>query len=271
MLTSRDFTSAFRKLGVDQAYPVIVHAMLPVFGEIDGGVDTVLEALLSSFDTVVMPVFTYKTMVIPEVGPADNGLVYGSGKVTNSQAEVFHPDMPADKMMGSLAEALRSHPRARRSPHPILSYAGVHARAILDAQQTHDPLLPIQKLIDDEGWVLLVGANHTANTSIHYAEKLSGRKQFIRWALTEEGITACWGFPGCSDGFEALSPKLDRVKNSVRLGEAVIQAIPLVSLMDTVCGMIKSDPQALLCDKEDCLRCNAVRASVNQKQADQPI
>ncbi len=262
MLSERDFSNAFRKLEVDPAYPVIVHAMLPAFGEIQGGVDTVLDALLSAFDTLVMPVFTYKTMVVPEVGPAENGLEYGSGKDTNPQAEVFHPFLPADKKMGVLPETFRNHPRAYRSAHPILSFAGINARSLLDAQPLHDPLLPIQRLIDDEGWVLLVGANHTANTSLHYGEKLSGRKQFIRWALTENGIVACWGFPGCPDGFDAVAPRLKGVKRSARLGEAEIQAIPLVNLMDVACGMLKADPLALLCGREGCLRCNAVRAAV---------
>ncbi len=268
MLTYRDFTGGFHKLELDPTYPVIVHASLSAFGEIKGGVDSVLGALLSSFDTIVMPVFTYKTMVIPEVGPADNGIAYGSGRDANRMAEMFHPEMQADKQMGVLAEACRTHPRAKRSSHPILSFAGINARSILDGQMAHDPLLPIQRLTDEEGWVLLLGVNHTVNTSIHYGEKLAGRKQFIRWALTEKGIISCWGFPGCSEGFEAIAPRLEMVKSSVRLGGALIQAIPLISLMEAVCGLLKEDPLALLCEREDCQRCNAVRAAVAHPEAD---
>ncbi len=62
-----------------------------------------------------------------------------------------------------------------------------------------------------------------------------------------------------------LAPHLDEVIHSVRLGEAVIQAIPVVNLVDTVSGMLKENPLALLCGREDCERCNAVRASVVQQ------
>ena len=262
MLTYRDFITGFRKLGIDQASPVIVHASLSAFGDVQGGVETVLGGLISSFDTVIMPVFTYKTMVTPEVGPPNNAISYGSGKDSNRMAEIYSPDMPADKTMGVLSEAFRTYQGVQRSSHPILSFAGINAGSILDAQKTHDPLLPIQSLIDMDGWVLLMGVNQTVNTSIHYAEKLAGRKQFIRWALTTKGITSCWGFPGCSDGFEEISPRVADDISMVTLGQGSIKAIRVVNLMDAVCRVLKEDPLALLCGREDCPRCNVVRESV---------
>lgn len=270
MLTFRDFISGLRKLDIDRTRPLIVHASLSAFGEVQGGAETVLGALLASFESIIMPVFTYKTMIIPEIGPPDNAIAYGSGKDTNRMAEIYHPDMPADTMMGVLAEAFRKHPDVHRSTHPILSFAGINAKPILDSQMTHDPLLPIQFLIDNEGWVLLMGVDQTVNTSIHYGEKLAGRKQFTRWALTQKGIISCWGFPGCSDGFNAVAPRLEQARSAVQLGEAVIQAIPVVNLMDAVCGILREDPLALLCERQDCARCNAVRASVAHQQLDQP-
>ncbi len=270
VLTHQDFIAGFRKLNIDRTYPVIVHASLSAFGQVQGGADSIMSALLSSFDTLIMPVFTYKTMVIPETGPPDNGITYGSGKETNQLAEMFQPDMPADKKMGALAEALRQHPRAHRSLHPILSFAGVNARMILETQMLHDPLLPIQGLIDEEGWVLLMGVNHTVNTSIHYAEKLAGRKQFIRWAMTPDGIISTWGFPGCSEGFDAIAPRLARLTSSVELGDTHITAVPVLSVMDAVCGMLKKDPLALLCERPDCGRCRTIRNSVAGQPASQP-
>jgi len=258
----RDFITGFRKLDIDPSCPVVAHASLAAFGEVHGGAGSVLDALVSAFNAVIMPTFTYKTMVIPEVGPPDNALVYGSGKDTNRVAEIYHPGMPADTMMGVVAEGMRTQAGAQRSSHPILSFAGVNAAEILDAQTIDQPLLPIQRLIDDEGWVLLLGVDHTVNTSIHFCEHLAGRKQFIRWALTSGGVVPCPGFPGCSEGFEAVAPHLEPDIRRIELGGAIVQAIQLVSLVETVCGMIKRDPCALLCEREDCERCNAVRASV---------
>jgi aminoglycoside 3-N-acetyltransferase len=264
VLTFRDFVTGLRRLDIDQSQPVIAHASLSAFGEVHGGVQTVLGALTSTFETIIMPTFTYKTMITPEVGPPGNAINYGSAKDANRMAEIFSPDMPADSMMGVLAEALRLQPDALRSRHPILSFTGINAEEILASQTTWEPLLLIQALIDEEGWVLLMGVDQTVNTSIHYAEKLAGRKQFIRWALTPEGIVPCHGFPGCSDGFASVDPPLEQNTRAVRLGEAFVRAIPLVNLMDTVCGMLKEDPLALLCEREDCARCNAVREAVTR-------
>ena len=143
MLTFRDFITAFRKLDIERTRPIIAHASLASFGDVHGGVDTILGALSSSFHTFIMPSFTYQTMLIPELGPPDNALTYGSGRDANTMAEFYRPGLPADPMMGSLAEALRVHPNAARSIHPILSFTGMNAKPILDAQNIQEPLLPI--------------------------------------------------------------------------------------------------------------------------------
>ena len=106
MLTFRDFISGIRKLDIDHSLPVVAHASLSAFGEVHGGAETVLGALLSSFNSVIMPAFTYKTMIIPEIGPPDNAIVYGSGKDTNRMAEIYRPDMPSDPMMGVVSGSL---------------------------------------------------------------------------------------------------------------------------------------------------------------------
>lgn len=264
MITFRDFVSAFRRLEIERTRPVIVHASLSAFGEVHGGEDAVLGALLGSFDTVVMPTFTFMPMIIPEVGPSDNGLAYGSGKDTNRMAEFFTPDMPVDRMMGVLPDALRRRPGAQRSSHPLLSFAALstdpgYASSILSAQTLAEPLDPIHILHQERGWVLLLGVDHTVNTSIHYAERLAGRKQFTRWALTEQGIVECPGFPGCSDGFQAISPRLHGIARQVPLGTTAVTAVPIVAQTETVLAMIGADPQALLCERLQCDRCAAVR------------
>lgn len=265
MLTFRDFVIGFRKLEIDPSRPVIVHASLSAFGKVHGGAEIVLGALSSSFNVLITPAFTYKTMIIPEVGPPDNAISYGSGKYTNLMSEIYHTDMPVDSLMGDVAEAMRIHPRALRSAHPILSFVGINAKPILDSQTNKAPFLPIQKLMDGQGWVLLLGVDQTVNTSIHYAEQLAGRKQFIRWALTSKGIIPCQSFPGCSDGFEGITSSLEGVIQKVELGKTVIKAIPVVSLVNITCELLKADPSALLCGRKDCVRCNAVRASVAEQ------
>ncbi len=262
MISFRDISSGLKKLELDPHSLAIAHVSLSSFGEVRGGPETVAGALLATVHGLMVPTFTYKTMITPEAGPDDNGITYGSGKDTNRMAEFFQPEMPADPTMGVVAETIRHLPSARRSSHPILSFAGVNVEEALQRQTMEDPLAPIEVLAHENAWVLLVGVDHTTNTSIHYAEKLAGRKQFMRWALTPQGVRECPGWPGCSDGFQASAPALEDITRKVKVGEALIQALPLNPMVETISELIHADPLALLCSRPDCGRCNAVRAAV---------
>ena len=262
MITYRELVTAFRALGLDRSTPVIAHASLPAFGPVNGGVDTLLGAMLSSFDVLVMPVFTQRTTLIPEVGPPENGILYASGRVSNAAAEFFRPDMPADRAAGALAESLRRLPQARRSSHPILSFTGINADTILASQSLAGPLEPVHMLVEGGGWVLLLGTDHIANTSLHFAEQLAGRKQFIRWALTPYGVVKCPNMPGCSQGFNAIAPRVRRVTRLVQTGETIVQAVPLTDLISIARSWIEADPLALLCEQPDCVTCQAARSQV---------
>jgi aminoglycoside 3-N-acetyltransferase len=265
MITYRDLTNSLRSLDIGQS-PVIAHASLSAFGQLQGGSKTLVGSLITSFSGVIMPTFTYKTMITPNVGPPDNGITYGSGTAVNSYAEFYYPGMPADTRMGSTAETLRKHPKAIRSNHPIYSFSGVNADFVINTQNLHEPFAPIEALTASAGWVLLLGVDHTSNTSIHYAEQVSGRRQFIRWALTPQGIIPCPRWPGCSYGFNQVSARLYKETRHIMVGSARITACPLEKLVKTVSSMIAEDPLALLCSNKNCERCNAVRKD-NQYKA----
>jgi aminoglycoside 3-N-acetyltransferase len=263
MISYRDLVTGLRRLNLQPHQPVIAHASLSAFGEIRGGADTLLGAILLLVDTLVMPAHTYRTMLIPEDGPEDNAMQYGSGRDFNSMAEFYKYDMPADRLMGIVPETLRRRPGARRSMHPILSLVGVNAAAILEAQTLEDPFGPFRVLEEQDGWVLLLGVDHTKNTAIHYAERLAGRKSFTRWALTREGVRSCPGFPGCSDGFWQANLVLDKIAQKVTIGDAVVSALRLQTMLELLVHILRKDPVALLCDNPDCERCQVVRRSVN--------
>ena len=77
--------NAFSQLGLSKQL-VIAHASIRSFGPIEGGADAVLNALLETTRGIVMPTFTYKTMLNPEVGPPHNGITYGSETNLNKMA-----------------------------------------------------------------------------------------------------------------------------------------------------------------------------------------
>ncbi len=250
---------AFNDMGL-QEFPVLAHASLHAFGHVEGGADTVLSALLPNVGALMMPTHTYATMITPMVGPANNAVVYGRRQDTNRMAEFFSLTMRADRLMGSVAEALRRRPESRRSKHPILSFAGINVDKLLQTQTLDEPLAPIGELAKNEGRILLLGVDHTSNTSIHYAEKLAGRKQFMRWALTDDGIVACPSFPGCSIGFQSIARDVAGITKTYQVGDATIQVLPVQGLVEAVVQRLKKNPKDLLCNDLTCERCNAIRA-----------
>lgn len=261
MLDHTELGPAFEKLGLADR-PIIAHASLKPFGFTKGGAEAVLNAMLATFASIIMPTFTYKTEITPDVGPPNNGITYGSGRDRNKMVEPFRPDMRADPLMGILPETLRNHPSAIRTAHPILSFAGVNADPILFTQTLYEPLAPIGALAELGGWAVLINVDHTSNTSIHYAEKLAGRKQFVRWALVSDRVVECPNYPGDSLGFQAIESHINFDTRHVSIGEGFIQAVPLQPLLEVVRKLIKKDPLALLCERMDCERCNAVKASL---------
>lgn len=258
----REIGRALEELDLGKDKPVLVHSSLKSIGNVQGGAETVVGALLKYFNAVMMPTFTYRTLVIPESGPADNALVYGTHSDRNKMAEFYFPDMPASRLMGRIAETLRQHPDAFRSGHPVLSFCGINLRRELELQSLTEPFAPIASLTDQAGYVLLIGVDHTANTSIHLGERLAGRKTYTRWALLPEMVVKCENFPYCSDGFNSIHVLVDPFIRKVTLGNALLQAIPMYELVETTRQLVSADPLALLCEKEHCPSCTQIRSEV---------
>jgi aminoglycoside 3-N-acetyltransferase len=268
MITARDLLDGFASLPI-KGQAVIAHGSFKSLGEVLGGPKIVIDALSRVCGSLVMPTFTYQTMVTPLVGPPNNALDYAAEDARRNAATAgtldalpFRRDLPADEEMGILAETLRQHPAAKRSFHPILSFAGINADFALDRQTLYDPLAPIGALAQKNGWVVLIGVDHSVNTSIHYGEKLAGRKSFVRWALARKRIIQCPGFPGDSSGFNEIVTYLGNGVETVTIGAARVQAVQMNNLIDRVKILIKANPRILLCERKECARCSAVRASL---------
>jgi aminoglycoside 3-N-acetyltransferase len=131
----------------------------------------------------------------------------------------------------------------------------------LGVQSILEPLTIIEALIDQDGLVVLINTDHTANTSIHLGERLANRRTFIRWAMTPERVVECPNFPGCSSGFGAIAKSLEQYSGTLDLSGLNIKAIPLRDLVSTTRDLILADPNALLCQRPNCERCNALRQS----------
>jgi aminoglycoside 3-N-acetyltransferase len=262
VLTYRNLTLAFAQLGVQPEGALLALVSDEFAAQVVGGPETVLGALLASTDGLLMPAFTLRCQVVPEVGPDDNGLDYQAQHDLSQQAEFYRPTLPVDAALGATAEAFRQKSGTTRSVHPLLSFCGWQAQTLLAGQTLESPLEPLAGLAGCDGDLLLLGSSQRQNVAIHYAESLAGRRQFIRWALTPAGVRTCPNMPGCAEGFDALDHRLTGIGRQLEIDDRPVTLLPLRDLIHTVVGWIRQDPRALLCSRPGCASCAAVRASV---------
>lgn len=260
-LTYREWVDELRALGLTPGARanVIAHAALEAFGEVQGGAHALLGGVLACVETLVMPAFTFQTMVVPEYGPPDNGMAYGNATERNAQAVPFGLDLPVHPDVGRAAELLRADASTLRSVHPVLSFVaqGRHVYEVLDAQTIHNSFGPIEWLEASDGFVLLMGVGQRENFALHLAEGRAGRRGFVRWALTPDEVVELPDFPGCSDGFEAIGPHLRHITRRREIGAAMVQLIPLREMLAIAERLMMDNPYALLCQRATCERCRA--------------
>lgn len=121
MIGVRELLLGFQSLPL-KGQAVIAHGSFKSLGEVQGGPKAVIDALVNACGSLVMPTFTYGTMVTPLVGPPNNALDYAAEETHRKHASAgtldavpFRRDLPADEEMGILAETLRRHAAAKRS------------------------------------------------------------------------------------------------------------------------------------------------------------
>ena len=267
MISYHKIIKALKSIGLRRSIPIIAHMDHSGFAKVNGGAATLMGALLSTVDNVMIPAFTFSTMVTPQVGPENNYLQYGKSSEKNLDANIFSYALPSELSNQEAIAILQKFPGTYRSGHPIFSFYGLGLDIVL-LDHTPDKLyLPIKKLMGLDGWVVLIGVDQSRNFSIHYAEFLAGRKQFLRWALTSEGVSVCPHFPGCPNGFHKLDYYLQDELKVVMIEDMKISAIPIKTLIKTAVALLKEDPFALLCNDLQCVRCNLVRAEIRQQIA----
>jgi aminoglycoside 3-N-acetyltransferase len=137
----------------------------------------VVEALLAAVGpcgTLVVP-----TQSCGLTDPAN----WSNPPVPTSWHPTIRESMPAfdvrktpSEHMGVVAELIRTWPGATRSDHPTASFAalGPSAASLLNRQPLDDPFgpdSPLSELYAAGARVLLLGVTHSANTSLHFAER----------------------------------------------------------------------------------------------------
>ena len=138
---------------------VLVHSSMKSMGEVEGGADTVLDALMEYFSVglLLLPTHTWAQM--------------------GEEYREFDP-VQEDACVGILPNLFRKRPGVCRSLHPTHSMAAYGAGAaeyIAGEEACNTPCTPggcYDRLKDINGRILLVGVTHARNTYIHSVEEV---------------------------------------------------------------------------------------------------
>ncbi len=257
-VTQLDLERAFKQLGLNSATPLIVHSSLSSFGNLIGGANSVLHALERHSSTLVMPAFSYYTLVWPAAYRNEDWPIS-----PGADGPPFRPDSPVSRDIGRIPQAMLERPGVLRSQHPTLSFAarGRDAGLILGVQTLEHPYAPIGVLEQLDGLVLLLGVDHRSNTSVHYGEFVAGRPMLERWANTNDGVVRTF-YPNCSAAFNGIEGSLTSLR-TLDVGKATLQVARIKDVVASTKRLIANHSEALLCGYPNC-RCQNVRTKIRR-------
>ena len=172
-----ELTAALRTLGLGPGDTVMVHASVRAVGDLAGGPD---EIHLAIKDAITPD----GTLLMYASCPRHDDEV-GRGNLTpEEEAEVLEKLPPFDPMTaraarenGVLVEFLRTYPGSRVNHHVARFVAWGRQVDRLFATQPWDYALgrgsALERLVELDGKILLLGCDHDAVTFLHYAEHVS--------------------------------------------------------------------------------------------------
>lgn len=258
-------TKAFTELGIPGSADVAVHSSLSSFGRVSGGAETIVTALARTFTTVLVPTFSELGRTYPPGNdhPEQNGTDYEKYKPAPGEKpgppfneEEFDVNSNVDEEIGVVPRVLLSQVGAMRSKHPSCSWGAVgsHRNYYLQDHATSDPMLPLKRLAENSGHILLLGVGLTRCTAMHLAEELTGRRPFIRWIQHADGsVKRTYEF-GCSLGFDNLLGDVAAIEKSLTIGKCLVRAYSLKPFIRRVTKAIERNPQITACPRM-CSRC----------------
>lgn len=171
-----DLLKGFSKLGLKKGQNIIVHTSLSSLGFVCGGAQIVIEALIESVGeegTIMMPTQTWKNLDPVEGVHWEEPEEWW--QAIRDHWPAYDKRITPTNTMGAVAEMFRNWPGAKRSDHPVRSFAAVGPQADYltrnhDLSNIFGDPSPLSKLYELDGYVLLIGCGYDKNTSIHLAD-----------------------------------------------------------------------------------------------------
>jgi len=250
VLARDDYLAALRRVGLPAGAVVMAHVSLSRFGYVEGGEDTVLDALLEALGpegTLVMPTLSCSWVGRPPFDP----------RRTPSR-------------VGAVTEAFRRRPGVLRSPHPTHSVAALGPRAA-EITRVHSPERPVfapegafGKLYDLDAWILLL-APLAANTCMHMGEERAGvplvdivARAAGRGRAEARVVRVPWHV-NFRPHYDVLFER--GLVRSTPLGEDTIHLVRVRDAVDAAEANLRRDPLLAAAEGCQCAMCRRVRAA----------
>lgn len=179
MLTYDDLIANFEAIGLRSGDTLLVHSSYKSFGGVEGGPQTVIDALLAVLGdqgTLIMPTFNFG---------------FCKGEPWDVRTTPSH--------MGAITNMVRENPAARRVFHPIYSFAvlGKQADFLTSEryQSSYGANSLFAKLRQLDGKIMVVGLIYNDSmTFFHHVEEMEGvdyryMKEFTGLVTDEDGNT----------------------------------------------------------------------------------
>lgn len=163
-------------LGLEGGMTVLVHSSMSALGWVSGGAPAVvlaIEEVVRPFGTLVMP--THSGDLSDPSGWSNPPVPESWWEEIRRTMPAFDPELTPTRGMGRIPECFRSQKEVLRSTHPQFSFAAWGERSVdVLSDQTLDFGLgeesPLARVYELDGWVLLLGVDHSSNTSFHLSE-----------------------------------------------------------------------------------------------------
>jgi len=251
-VTKEDIVAGLKELGLKKGDAVGVHSSLSSLGYVEGGADAVIDALfevVGEEGAIVMP--TYSTNRI-EVEKTSEEIVLG---VTWKYKILPFNPKETSCWTGTIPETFRKRKGAARSLHPTHSITsiGPKAKEIAEAGNEPSALGGWRKLLELNGYILLIGVGLDRCSSMHLAEErvqLPKRildKTTLPQALRQKYPESEWdvGFGPYPDFPKMEEPYLKRkIIKTVKVGEATVKMARLRVMIDLFAEYLKRNPDS---------------------------
>jgi aminoglycoside 3-N-acetyltransferase len=242
-LTREEIVVGLRKLGIAGGDVLGVHSSLSSLGTVEGGAETVLEALFEAVGTLgTLVMSTYLVGPPLELTPED--LQCG---ITWKVKRIPFDDLSTPSGMGVISDAFRRHPQVVRWHHPIHSVSAWGK----DAGRFCQGFKP---LVQAGGKILLLGVLMDRCSALHIAEEMVRLPEevckLMRWEVPvellrvyppDQWVIGCQGAWGDFLIVQAEAVRRGMIRTS-QIGAATARLFDAQPMVELYAELLKQDP-----------------------------